>query len=161
LRKLTNRELHRSINKRYINYTLINKKDDAKNFYVIPTMIDTLNPQPVKIHLAEGQFDILSIFYNLNQCNRNQNIYIACGGKSYIQALEFILLETGIINYEVHYYPDKDVTDTNFFYDVQRKIQLIPSDIYIHRNVFNGEKDFGVPMDRIKEYVKVIRESYV
>jgi hypothetical protein len=161
LRKLTDRELHRSINKRYINYTLVNKTDDTKNFYVIPTIVDALNPEPVKIHIAEGQFDILSIFYNLNKCNRNQNIYIACGGKSYTQALEFLLLETGIINYEIHYYPDKDVNDNDFFYNVQRKIQLLPSDIYIHRNVYDGEKDYGVPMGKIRDYVKVIRETYV
>ena len=126
LRKLTDNDLYKSINKRYINYTLINKIDDAKNYYVIPSIIDILNPNPVKIHLAEGQFDILSIFHNLNNCNRNQNIYIACGGKSYLQALEFILLETGIINYEIHYYPDKDVSDNKFFYDVQQKVQLLP-----------------------------------
>lgn len=158
LRKLTNRELYKSTNKRYINYTLVNKTDDAKNFYVIPTMVNILNPEPVKIHLAEGQFDILSIFYNLNHCNKNQNIYIACGGKSYAQALEFILLETGIINYEVHYYPDKDVSDDVFFFDVQNKIQYLPSTIYIHRNMFDGEKDYGVPIDRIKDCVKIINE---
>jgi hypothetical protein len=161
LRKLTNRELHKAINKRYINYTLVNKKDDAKNFYVIPTTIDIFNPAPVKIHLAEGQFDILSIFYNLNNCNRNQNIYIACGGKSYSQALEFILLETGIINYEVHYYPDKDVTDQDFFYDVQMKVQLLPANIIIHRNMYPGEKDFGVPMSKITDSVRVIHESQI
>ena len=159
LRKLTEKDLYRTINKRYINYTLVNKTDDAKNFYVIPTAINVLHPEPVKIHLAEGQFDILSIFYNLNNCNRNQNIYIACGGKSYTQALEFILLETGIINYEIHYYPDKDVLDKEFFFDVQQKIQLLPANITIHRNIHPGEKDFGVPMDRITDNVRVIYES--
>lgn len=161
MRKLTNMELHKSINKRYINYTLVNKTNDAKNFYVIPTTIDILNPTPVKIHLAEGQFDILSIFYNLNNCNRNQNIYIACGGKSYAQALEFILLETGIINYEVHYYPDKDVTDQDFFRSTQRVVQLLPANINIHRNMHPGEKDYGVPMDRIVDSVRTIYESSI
>lgn len=161
LRKLTNRELYKSINKRYINYTLVNKTNTAKNFYVIPTMIDILSLEPVKIHLAEGQFDILSIFYNLNNCNRNQNIYIACGGKSYAQALEFILLETGIINYEIHYYPDKDVTDSDFFKSTQQKVNLLPANIYIHRNMYPGEKDYGVPMNKITDTVKVIYESQV
>lgn len=161
MRKLTERELYKAVNKRYVNYTLVNKQNDAKNFYVIPSTIDVLNTQPVKIHLAEGQFDILSIFYNLNNCNRNQNIYIACTGKSYTQGLEFILSETGIINYEIHYYPDKDVSDSEFYYDVTRKVQLLPSDIYIHRNAYPGEKDYGVPMERIKDTVKVIKEINV
>lgn len=158
LRKLTEKDLYKTINKRYINYTLVNKTDDAKNFYVIPTMINRVSPNPVKIHLAEGQFDILSIFYNLNNCNREQNIYIACGGKSYTQALEFILLETGVINYEIHYYPDKDVNDNEFFINVQQKIQWLPSNIIIHRNTYPGEKDYGVPMNRINDTIRIINE---
>ena len=161
LRKVTNKELHNAVNKRYINYSLVNKTDDRKNFYVIPTRIDILDPAPVKIHIAEGQFDILSIYYNLNQCNDYQNIYMACGGKSYSQALEFILTESGIINYEIHFYPDRDVTDNEFYYDVLRRVELLPGDIYIHRNVFNGEKDFGVPKARIIDSVRVIKDAQV
>lgn len=161
LRKVTDKELHNAVNKRYINYSLVNKTDDRKNFYVIPTKIDILDPAPVKIHIAEGQFDILSIYYNLNQCNDYQNIYMACGGKSYSQALEFILTESGIINYEIHFYPDRDVTDNEFYYDVLRRVELLPGDIYIHRNVFNGEKDFGVPKERIIDSVRVIKDAQV
>lgn len=161
LRKVTNKELHKSVNKRYIYYSLVNKSNDSKNFYVIPTSFDILSVEPIKIHIAEGPFDVLSIYYNLNNCNSFNNIYIACGGKSYMQALEFILLETGIINYEIHYYPDKDVDDTTFFYNVQRKIQLLPSNIFIHRNIKENEKDFGVPMNRIKDSIRVINEQYV
>lgn len=161
MRKTTDKELYRAVNKRYINYSLIEKQSDSKNFYVIPSNFNILDPTPVKIHMAEGQFDILSIFYNLCGCNTYQNIYIACGGKSYSQALEFILTETGVINYETHYYPDSDVSDDDFFYDVTRKIQLLPTDICIHRNGYVGEKDFGVPKDRIKDYLKVIHEQYM
>lgn len=161
LRKVTDKELHNAVNKRYINYSLVNKTDDRKNFYVIPTKIDILDPAPVKIHIAEGQFDTLSIYYNLNQCNDYQNIYMACGGKSYSQALEFILTESGIINYEIHFYPDRDVTDNEFYYDVLRRVELLPGDIYIHRNVFNGEKDFGVPKERIIDSVRVIKDAQI
>ena len=141
----------------YINYDLVNKKDNGKAYYMVPTQIDILNPSPVKIHIAEGQFDILSIFYNINKSNTNQNIYIACGGKSYKQTLEFILLETGIINYEIHFYPDKDVTDYEFN-NTLRVVDKLPCNIYIHRNINQDEKDYGVPMNRIKESIKVIKE---
>ena len=161
LRKVVDKELHNAVNKRYINYSLVNKTDDRKNFYVIPTRIDILDPAPVKIHIAEGQFDTLSIYYNLNQFNDYQNIYMACGGKSYSQALEFILTESGIINYEIHFYPDRDVSDNEFYYDVLRRVELLPGDIYIHRNVFNGEKDFGVPKERIIDSVRVIKDAQV
>lgn len=159
LRKVTNNELYKYIDKRYINYELINKQNNNKNHYVIPSQLNVLDVNPIKIHIAEGQFDILSIYYNLQKCNNYQNIYIACGGKSYIQSLEFILMETGVINYEIHFYPDKDVTDYEFNRDVLRVIGLLPCNIYIHRNIFEGEKDYGVPLNRIKDSVRLIKDE--
>ena len=159
LRKCTNTELHNSINKRYINYNLVNKPDNSKAYYILPTAIDITNPIPIKIHIAEGQFDILGIYHNLNNCNSFQNIYIACGGKGYKQTLEFILTELGLINFEIHFYPDKDVTD-NDFNPILNTIVNLNVDVYIHRNIFKDEKDFGVPINRIKEtvrYIKAIR----
>lgn len=160
LRKIVTLDLIKSINKRYINYTLINKTDDKKNMYVIPTTINTLSSDRIKIHIAEGQFDILSIYYNLNHCNNFNNIYIACSGKSYTQAIEFILLETGILNYEIHLYPDRDVSDYEFNKYIN-KIRMLACDIYIHRNMFENEKDYGVPMNRIKDTYTLIREPYI
>ena len=157
LRKITAKELYKSINKRYINYDLVNKNDNSKAYYIVPTQIDILNPAPIRIHIAEGQFDILSIFYNLNNSNIYQNIYIACGGKSYRQALEFILTELGIINYEVHFYPDKDVTDYEFNKTLY-SVNMLPCNIFIHKNIQQDEKDYGVPMDRIKDSVRMIKE---
>lgn len=152
MRKVTDKELYKSVNKRYINYNLTNKIDNNKNYYIIPTSIDLSSNEPIKIHIAEGPFDILSIYYNLNNCNKINNIYISCGGKGYHNALSFILQEFGIINFEMHYYPDKDVDD----YFVNRlidSISMLSSNIYIHRNSFNGEKDYGVPLNRIKDNI--------
>ena len=157
LRKVTEKELYKSINKRYINYDLVNKNDNSKAYYIVPTQIDILNPAPIRIHIAEGQFDILSIFYNLNKSNIYQNIYIACGGKSYRQALEFILTELGIINFEVHFYPDKDVTEYEFN-NTLYSVNMLPCNIFIHKNIQQDEKDYGVPMDRIKDSVRMIKE---
>lgn len=160
LRKVTDTELYKTLNKRYIIYSLINKSEDRKNYYVIPSSIDIYNLSPVKIHIAEGQFDILSIYYNLNKCNNFQNIYIACNGKSYTQAIEFILEETGVINYEVHLYPDNDMQNYELN-NVLNAIGFLPTDIYIHRNQYPNEKDFGVPANRISEFIKVIRDRNV
>jgi len=159
LRKIDDVELYKSVNKRYVNYNIIDKHDSNKDFYVIPTKIDILNPEPIKIHIAEGVFDILSIFYNLNHCNVNQNIYISAAGKSYSQALNFILAETGIVNYEIHIYPDNDINDYKLDYLILNKINMLAGNIYIHRNAFPNEKDYGVPMSRIKDSVRVIYEQ--
>lgn len=157
MRKITDKELYKSINKRYINYNLVNKMDGSKAYYIIPTNVDVLNPTPIRIHVAEGQFDVLGIFYSLNDCNKYQNIYIAAGGKSYYQAVEFILTEIGIINYEIHLYPDKDVNDYEFS-KVINILNMLPCNKYIHRNIHTDEKDYGVPKDRIQDAVRYIPE---
>jgi hypothetical protein len=159
-RVLFTRNLDKSIDKRYINYNLIDKIDDNKNFYIIPTKIDTMNPNKVKIHITEGAFDLLSVFYNLNNCCIDQCIYIASGGKSYKQALQFVLHETGIMNYEIHIYPDKDVNDYELYRLIILGIQMLPSNIFIHRNMMDGEKDYGVPKERIIDSVNMISDVY-
>ena len=153
-----NVQLYHSIDKRYVNYSLVNKSDDGKNYYVIPSQINIIDKTPVEIHITEGQFDILSVFYNLCGCNTYQNIYIACGGKSYTQALEFIMEETGVMNYRVHFYPDKDVSDYTLERTVISRVRNLPGDILIHRNAMDGEKDYGVPINRIRDSVRLIRD---
>ena len=127
--------------------------DTSRNVYVIPTKLHIDRPELVSIHIAEGVFDVLSIFYNLNSGNSDQNVYMASLGKSYSQALEFILLETGIINYTVHFYPDNDISDHQFN-NMIRPLKGLDTQIYAHRNMYPGEKDFGVKMELIKEEVQ-------
>lgn len=161
MRKVDDIELYKTVNKRYINYNIINKFDSTKDFYVIPTSLDTLNPKPVRIHIAEGVFDILSIYYNLNHCDSFQNIYISASGKSYAQALKFILSETGIINYTVELYPDNDVSDFELNNLITRSIKMLACDIVIHRNRYQNEKDYGVPPSRIIDTIRIIKESNI
>ena len=142
---------------RYINYNFI-KNTNSKTFYVIPTTVDLESIECTHIHIAEGVFDILSVFYNLNQCNTKQSVYISASGKSYRQALEFILTTIGVINYKVHFYPDADVTDREFK-SVLAPLDELPTDIYIHRNLMPHQKDFGVPMANIREGVTIKYEK--
>ena len=166
LRKCDNAELYRTLNKRYINYNLINKFESNKDFYVLPTKINIEDPIGVNIHIAEGVFDVLSIYHNLNGCNQYNNIYISAAGKSYYQALQFILEETGIINYTIHIYPDYDVTEYELNKLIISRIIILPSNIVIHRNGYANsdgtiEKDYGVPANRIKDTVKIIYEQKI
>ena len=67
------------------------------------------------------------------------------------------ILNEGIINFEVHFYPDKDVTDYEFNKTLYA-VNSLPCNIFIHRNIQQDEKDYGVPIDRIKDSIKMIRE---
>ena len=161
LRKYDNIPIYAKIDKRYMNYDFVNKLDKSKNYYVIPTNINVDALEPIRIHVTEGVFDILSVYYNLNRCNSYQNIYIAASGKSYKQALQMILSDTGIVNYEIHLYPDNDVTDEYLQREVLAKLKMLPCVRYIHRNIHPNEKDYGVPIYRINDSVVMLNETIV
>lgn len=147
LRRLTPEgKLPEFIDHRYIDYNIFGR-DDGVKYYTIPSII---NPAlPINIHIAEGAFDILSI--RLNLCpNESNGMFMACGGKRYAEAIRFIIQSYGFIGFNLHIYPDKDVSD--------RAMQAIASELHplnikviIHRNTFPDEKDYGVSMDKIKD----------
>lgn len=152
MRNLEIGEVYHGIDKRYVNYNIFNKYDNTTKFYIIPNQINTLSIEPIKIHIAEGPFDILSILYNLNDGILKNNIYGACTGSGYMGLLRFILLNMKLINIEVHIYPDNDM-DNSKIINIKNELYLNRVPFYIHRNTYVGEKDFGVPKERIKENI--------
>jgi len=154
LRKYDNIIVQDKVNKRYINYRFSSTLEDTKTYYVIPTTIISSDINPVKIHITEGVFDILSIYINLNNMNNINNIYMAAAGKSYYQALQYILEYSGLINYEIHLYPDNDVDDSEFEWLTVRHLRYLPTEIFIHRNMFSNMKDYGVPYKYIKDFIR-------
>ena len=141
-----------TIDKRYVNYKIIDKFDTSNRFYTIPTTVDLNSGNRLKIHIAEGPFDILSIYTNIR--NREPGIYTSIAGSNYL-GITFYFLNTFKIPYfELHYYPDNDESGSN---QVMNKIINVVKPfgcpIYIHRNLYPGEKDFGVSADKIKESI--------
>ena len=152
LRKLTNLELHPSLNKRYVNYNVTNATDNHRRYYLPPVMIDTL--RPIKVHIAEGPFDILSIKYNLRYDETN-SIFIAGCGKSYMNVIKLLLEDFGFISMEFHIYMDND-NDIHSIYTIIDYLWPFKYDFYIHRNLYPNEKDFGVPLSKIYEHIEKI-----
>ena len=64
-------------------------------------------------------------------------------------------LETYKLPYtEFHYYPDNDKYGSNWnMKKVARYLKVMNIPMYVHRNMFEGEKDFGVHPSHIKEYI--------
>ena len=147
LRKVNDGKLPKTIDKRYINYNLISGSKHY-NYYVIPTIVDTR--KLCRIHVAEGAFDVLGIYHNLYNDAYLNEIYIACGGTSYTQALKYILENLKLVLYEVHFYPDYDVSDDHFN-DLISNIKDLPCDIYVHRNGMG--KDYGVNKSQIYDRI--------
>lgn len=130
---------------RYTKYSLYNNDND-RNYYILPTVCNTLNH--IDICIAEGPFDILSVFYNVYNQDIGNKIYCSIGGNNYFNALYYFTGIMGLIDATFHIYIDNDISQT--FIDKLRSFtRSILADMYIYMNNTRGEKDFGVPLDKI------------
>ena len=148
-----------SLKKRYLNYSIFGDEDkiDRIRYYCLKSKINVIDTQnKINIHVAEGAFDILSIAYNLRNNDRYNNLYFSAAGKGYYSAIKDVIKFLKISpNMVLHIYPDNDVSDNKIVYMANRFTRInIP--VYIHRNMKGGEKDFGVPLNRIQETIRRI-----
>lgn len=143
--------VYKSIDKRYINYNIFNNFNSDR-FYTIPTSIDINNPNPIKIHIAEGPFDILSIYLNCRQME--PGIYSSVAGSKYLGVIMYFVENYMLPNTEVHIYPDNDKYGSkNTINKIRNFLNPLMIPLIVHRNTYSGEKDFGVPPNRIKEVI--------
>ena len=144
--------VNKSIDKRYINYKLYDKFDTSERFYTIPTQINLNQPDRVKIHIAEGPFDILSIYENVRY--REPGIYSCVAGSNY-KGIAMYFLETFKLPYsEFHFYPDNDKSGANkYMMRIASYLKPLNIPMYVHRNMSPGQKDFGVAPQYINETI--------
>jgi hypothetical protein len=144
-------KVYESIDKRYIRYNIFGKYDNLEKFYIIPGRYNLNTPDRIKVNIAEGEFDILSVYYNLRK--DPSQIYMAIGGSGYAGLLRYLLVKLRLFHIELHLYPDNDPIGLEELDYVQSLVQPYRIPIFIHRNTMDGEKDFGVPIGRITESV--------
>lgn len=142
-----NNSLPTQLQRRYIYYTILEKIQNG--YYIIPSICDTY--KHIVLNISEGIFDILSIFYNLKQSNRENNIYVAIGGNAYLKTIQYFLEVIGLIDLEIHIYIDNDI-DKRILNKIKKILTPLQIHVFIHINMMEGEKDFGVPIKKIKEY---------
>ena len=152
MRNLKPGGVNKYIDKRYVNYNIFGKYDNSKKFYVSPCTFDLYDTRPIQVHLAEGVFDILSVKYNLRK-DFERSLYTAACGSGYKGLCRDIILDLKIPNLEFHIYPDADIKQ-NKMYDLYQYLKPFQYPVYIHRNIYDGEKDFGVGINHIKETVE-------
>ena len=140
-------KLPKIIQDRYIKYSII--EGCSSGYYIIPSTVNIY--EPIHIHIAEGPFDILSVFINLNGMNSHQCVYSSIGGNSYLNAIQYYIIECGIVNPIFHIYIDNDIP-SKFLDDIRKVIKPLNLQVFIHMNIAPNEKDFGVSLDRIKHY---------
>ena len=138
--------------RRYLKVKLDPFNINGNSFYSIPNTLNLTYTHDINIHICEGTFDILSVYYNIHNGNLENNYYYAACGFGYISILKFLIsngINTGL---NIHIYSDNDKTDNDHYKYLYRNSLIEWLDhIYIHRNLYPGEKDFGVSVDRINE----------
>jgi len=152
MRNLRVGKVYKSIDKRYVNYNIFNKFNNTQRFFTLPTNIDLTVPQRIKLNIAEGPFDILSVFFNLKN-QESHSIYSAIIGSGYLNILRHFIITMKLIYIEVHLYIDNDI-ENYVIQNVCNLLEMYRIPLYIHRNNFPGEKDFGVRIEKIDESIQ-------
>lgn len=151
------KDLHQSIDRRYINYNIFNKFNNTMKTYILPAQLNLLDPNPIELHMAEGPFDVLSIKYNVVKSDYNK-IYAGILGSGYKGVIKFAVTQFKIPNIVIHIYMDSDQHVEDIFdqelrdFMVQYRIRF-----FVHRNISPGQKDHGVPADKIIDSVEEIK----
>ena len=139
-------KLPKFIDHRYINYDIFGVQEGMK-YYTIPTSIYPY--LPLDIHIAEGAFDIISIYMHVAPIGSNA-IFSAIGGKSYLALVRFFIVNYGFSGFNLHLYPDADISNSKM-QEIKEDIKPFNIKVFVHRNALPNEKDFGVSMDRISD----------
>ena len=133
---------------------LICKLDDRDIYnkaFCIPSSIPYTSDR-IMVHIAEGQFDIISIYNNMT--NRSTGIYFAAAGNKYSAILKYILSK-GIMYMDIHLYFDNDqageIAKRQIEYFIKNNIAFFRgSRVFAHVN--QADKDYGVPIERIQDF---------
>jgi hypothetical protein len=148
--------------KRYTMIDIFEDDIDGDKFktYNIPTRIDILSPDTIEINLAEGTFDILSVYFNITKGHKDSfnKIFCSVSGSTYEKILTHFIRQYGLLNIVVKIYSDSNVTLT-YYESIYKKIRNYVNHIEMHvyYNTVEKEKDFGVSKDRIKIQENTIR----
>ena len=152
---LVDSQLYESINKRYVNYSIFDKRDNTQRFYTMPGQLDLTEPRRIQLHIAEGPFDILSVFYNLRKDDKQ--IYTSVGGSAFKGLIKYFINILRLVYIEIHIYPDNDKYGSReIMNDIAQFVQPFNIPVIIHRNLCPNQKDFGVDINKIDEKIERI-----
>lgn len=132
--------------RRYNNFKL-DKTQEYKKRYTVNTDVDIMSPK-LNLVMAEGIFDIIGVKeYFYKDVTSKDYVFTAVCGKSYSEAIKHYI-RLGFLDLNITIYSDKDV-DIQFYKDLKSNSPLLKNTpITIYYNEL--EKDYGIPLERIK-----------
>lgn len=141
-------------NRRYQSESLNNPLNIGSRIYTISNNVDLFTPR-LRLILTEGVMDIVSVWLNLykgKQCS--DTIFGSVNGRSY-KAFIDTMRKYGFLDIDLEIYSDNDVNLQVYKYNLPMHYF---NSVKIHYNVFKGEKDFGVPIERIDIRTYVLKK---
>lgn len=147
---------------RYYKMVLDERNLSPNTFYSIQRpSIPLLYDGKVHLHISEGTFDIISAYYNLKpswDVDKDYHFFFGSCGFSIAPVVRWILSRGITTDVILDYYADNDKSDQ----EVQKIIRTPVirewcDEIYLHRNKFGTNKDFGVPACEIDERIRQIK----
>jgi len=141
------------VERRYFTENLNMPIEIGERTYFIKNDIDILTPT-LDVIMTEGIIDLQGVYHNFYDGVQTSNMaFLAVCGKSYNLPL-FNLRRLGFLRMNLHIYSDSDV-HLNYYKKVLD--HRFFDKILVSYNEMEGEKDFGVPLNRIKKRTKKIK----
>ena len=142
---------------RYYKLTIDLLNTSENTFYSLASSYDLLYTSDIHIHITEGTFDILGVYLNTDQTAYSNSIYIASCGFGFGRIIQYLIYKGVTTDIILHVYSDSDKTDDDIRRILNRNFyKMWIKEIFIHRNIYPGEKDYGVPKNRINDYKYLI-----
>ena len=143
---------------RYYKVTLDIMNTSPNTFYALDSSYDLLYTNDMHIRVAEGTFDIIGIYENLDIDKSQNSLFLASCGFGFSRILKFLIYKGCTSDIHFHLYADADKSDAeirNLFRNQFYKIWI--DKIIIHRNTIPGQKDFGVRKDEMRDYSYLLK----
>lgn len=138
---------------RYYKLTIDLMNQSPNTFYGLRNQFDLLYDGQIDVHIAEGTFDILSVYKNLHHEDSQNALFFASCGYGFNTILKYLVYMGVCTDVCLHIYSDNDKTDEDHIRSLRKgNLNLWLDHVFIHRNSYPGEKDFGVSPDKIREY---------
>jgi hypothetical protein len=143
---------------RYYKVTLDVFNRSPNTFYSLMSKFNLLYTEPINVYIAEGTFDILSVYLNLQPETSQNTLFFASCGYSFSTILKY-LIYTGVnTDINLHVYSDSDKSDKDHLRLLQKPFYRTWLDnIIIHRNMYQDQKDFGVSGSEISDYAYMLK----
>lgn len=132
----------RKLYERYINENVFGSYENVTKFYVIPTSIDILDPDPVVINVTEGIISLFGVYFNTNiDRDYKQQIYAAaCGGGIMNLILHFIY-KYALTNIKINIFSDSEIKKES--YDQIKRLKQFVNDFDVTIYYNSKADDFG------------------